>query len=180
MEKKKIWELGRDSVEEFRSKPKMDVVVVLDNIRSLNNIGSIFRTSDAFVVDRLMLCGITAQPPSVEIHKTALGAEDSVAWEYFADTSDCIRHLKQGGYQICVLEQVHNSVSLEKFKPQRGEKYAVVVGHEVHGVSQEVVNESDVCIEIPQEGTKHSLNVAVSAGLAIWRFYCCLRLQQSD
>lgn len=176
MEKKKIWELGRDSVEEFRSKPKIPLVVVLDNVRSLNNIGSIFRTSDAFLVERIMLCGITATPPSTEIHKTALGAEDSVAWEYFENTAVCLECLQKEGYKICVLEQVHNSVPLQEFIPSRENKYAVVVGHEVQGVSQEAVDMGDVCIEIPQEGTKHSLNVAVSAGLAIWHFYSHIRL----
>lgn len=176
MEKKKIWELERDSVEEFRSKPKMELAVVLDNVRSLNNIGSIFRTSDAFVVERLMLCGITATPPSTEIHKTALGAEDSVRWEYFESTEECIERLKREGYTVCVLEQVHNSVGLQDFIPVKGQRYAVVAGHEVNGVSQDVVDMADVCIEIPQEGTKHSLNVAVSTGLAIWHFYTHLRL----
>lgn len=176
MEKKKIWELERDSVEEFRSKPKMELAVVLDNVRSLNNIGSIFRTSDAFVVERLMLCGITATPPSTEIHKTALGAEDSVRWEYFESTEECIERLKREGYTVCVLEQVHNSVELQDFIPVKGQRYAVVAGHEVNGVSQQVVDMADVCIEIPQEGTKHSLNVAVSTGLAIWHFYTHLRL----
>lgn len=174
MYKKTIWELERDSVEEFRSKPKMPVVVVLDNIRSLNNIGSIFRTSDAFIVERLMLCGITATPPSVEIHKTALGAEDSVAWEYFSSTEDCIGMLKKEGYMICVLEQVHDSVELQNFEPEPGKKYAIVSGHEVHGVGQGVVDMADVCLEIPQAGTKHSLNVAVSTGLAIWHFFTAL------
>lgn len=179
MDKKKIWELGRDSVEEFRSKPKMALTVVLDNIRSLNNIGSIFRTADAFVVERLMLCGITATPPSVEIHKTALGAEDSVAWEYFADTTQCLASLKEEGYTLCVLEQVHDSVALQEYEPSTDGRYAVVLGHEVQGVSQEAVDMADVCLEIPQEGTKHSLNVAVSAGLAIWHFYTRLRCDSS-
>ena len=176
MEKKKIWELERDSVEEFRSKPKMALTVVLDNVRSLNNIGSIFRTSDAFVVERIMLCGITATPPSPEIHKTALGAEDSVNWEYYDNTASCLDKLKDEGYMICVLEQVHDSVFLQDFVPERGLRYALVAGHEVQGVSQEAVDRADICLEIPQEGTKHSLNVSVSTGLAIWHFYTHLRI----
>lgn len=149
----------------------MPLVVVLDNIRSLNNIGSVFRTSDAFLVDRIMLCGITATPPSPEIHKTALGAEMSVEWEYFPDTLDCIEELHRRGYTVCALEQVKGSVSLDRFEPDEGGKYAIVAGHEVHGVDQRVVDAADVCLEIPQFGTKHSLNVAVSTGIALWHFF---------
>lgn len=175
MEKKSIWDLDRDSVEVFRSKKKLPITVVLDNIRSLNNIGSIFRTSDAFMVDRLMLCGITAVPPSPEIHKTALGAEDSVRWEYYDDTVDAVSALQAEGTTVCVLEQVKDSVMLQDFHPAPSGSYAIVVGHEVHGVAQAVVDMADVCMEIPQCGTKHSLNVAVSAGLAIWHFFCALK-----
>lgn len=175
MEKKTIWDLGRDSVEVFRSKKKLPLTVVLDNVRSLNNIGSIFRTSDAFMVGRIILCGITATPPSVEIHKTALGAEDSVSWEYYPDTLEAINTLKAEGTTVCVLEQVKESVMLQDFRPDQSGSYAIVVGHEVHGVDQAVVDVADVCIEIPQCGTKHSLNVAVSAGLAIWHFFCALK-----
>lgn len=175
MEKKSIWDLDRDSVEVFRSKKKLPITVVLDNIRSLNNIGSIFRTSDAFMVDRLMLCGITAIPPSPEIHKTALGAEDSVRWEYYADTVEAVKALRSEGTTVCVLEQVKDSVMLQDFRPDPSGSYAIVVGHEVHGVAQAVVDMADVCMEIPQYGTKHSLNVAVSAGLAIWHFFCALK-----
>lgn len=177
MEKKTIWDLGRDSVEVFRSKKKLPITVVLDNVRSLNNIGSIFRTSDAFMVGRIMLCGITATPPSAEIHKTALGAEDSVSWEYYADTTAAIGVLKAEGTTVCVLEQVKESVMLQDFRPDPSGSYAIVVGHEVHGVDQKVVDMADVCLEIPQCGTKHSLNVAVSAGLAIWHFFCALKQQ---
>lgn len=177
MEKKTIWDLGRDSVEVFRSKKKLPITVVLDNVRSLNNIGSIFRTSDAFMVGRIMLCGITATPPSAEIHKTALGAEDSVSWEYYADTTAAIGALKAEGTTVCVLEQVKESVMLQDFRPDPSGSYAIVVGHEVHGVDQKVVDMADVCLEIPQCGTKHSLNVAVSAGLAIWHFFCALKQQ---
>lgn len=174
MEKKTIWDLHRDTIEHYRQREKLPLVVVLDNIRSLNNIGSVFRTSDAFLVDSIMLCGITATPPSPEIHKTALGAEESVRWEYFADTMGCIAELHRRGYTVCVLEQVKGSVSLEAFRPDASKKYAIVAGHEVHGVDPKVVDAADVCLEIPQYGTKHSLNVAVSTGLAIWHFFTAL------
>ena len=175
MLKKTILEMGRDTVEEFRRKEKIGLTVVLDNIRSLNNIGSIFRTSDAFRVERLLLCGITATPPSPEIHKTALGAEDSVAWEYCADTLEAVRRLREEGYTVCALELAQGSVPLNEFAVERGKHYAIVVGHEVEGVQQSVVDACDCCLEIPQEGTKHSLNVAVSTALAIWHFYLRLR-----
>ncbi|MDE6527514.1 MAG: RNA methyltransferase [Muribaculaceae bacterium] len=175
MLKKTIWEMGRDSVEEYRLKGKLPLVVVLDNVRSLNNIGSVFRTSDAFRVEEIFLCGITATPPSPEIHKTALGAEDSVAWRYFADTMEAVACLKERGYTVCALEQVNGSVPLDKFTPEEGRGYAVIAGHEVNGVAQNVVDASDLCLEIPQEGTKHSLNVAVSTALAIWQFYLAMR-----
>jgi tRNA G18 (ribose-2'-O)-methylase SpoU len=176
MDKKTIWDLGRDTVEVFRAKAKMPLVVVLDNIRSLNNIGSVFRTSDAFLVERIMLCGITATPPSPEIHKTALGAEDSVEWQYFENTADCIARLREQGYTVCALEQVKGSIPLQDFAVEPGGRYALVAGHEVHGVSQEVVDMADCCIEIPQCGTKHSLNVSVSAALGIWHFFNALHL----
>jgi tRNA G18 (ribose-2'-O)-methylase SpoU len=175
MEKKTILDMGRDSVEGYRKKKKIPLVVVLDNIRSLNNIGSMFRTSDAFRVERLALCGITATPPSVEIHKTALGAEDSVSWTYHKSTIDAVRQLQADGYKVCALELVKGSISLEQFEVNRDGKYAIVVGHEVDGVDQAVVDICDNCIEIPQEGTKHSLNVAVSTALALWHFYLALR-----
>lgn len=175
MEKKTIWEMGRDSVEEFKRKRKIPLVVVLDNVRSLNNIGSVFRTSDAFRIEQLCLCGITATPPSAEIHKTALGAEDSVEWRYFTDTMDAVADLKSRGYNVCALEQVNGSVPLDGFCPEPTGRYAVIAGHEVNGVAQEVVDAADLCLEIPQEGTKHSLNVAVSTALAIWHFYLSLR-----
>lgn len=170
--------MGRDSVEEYRQRRKLPLVIVLDNVRSLNNIGSVFRTSDAFRVEEVMLCGISATPPSPEIHKTALGAEDSVKWSYFADTMQAVTALKQRGYKVCALELVKNSVALNEFRPEINEAvkgYAIIAGHEVDGVSQQVVDNADVCIEIPQEGTKHSLNVAVSTALAIWHFFLALR-----
>lgn len=174
MEKKTIRDLNRDTIEQYRRRQKLPLVVVLDNIRSLNNIGSVFRTSDAFLVDSIMLCGITAVPPSPEIHKTALGAEMSVRWEYFPDTMECVRELHRRGFRVCVLEQVKESVRLNDFRPVAGEKYAIVAGHEVHGVDPDVVNAADLCLEIPQFGTKHSLNVSVSTGIALWHFFSAL------
>ncbi|MDY3857683.1 MAG: RNA methyltransferase [Muribaculaceae bacterium] len=175
MLKKTIFEMGRDTVDEFRRKPKLPLVIVLDNIRSLNNIGSIFRTSDAFRVERLLLCGITATPPSAEIHKTALGAEESMAWEYYADTLEAVRSLRGLGYTVLALELAQGSVALDRYEPQPGRKYAIVAGHEVNGVQQAVVDACDGCLEIPQEGTKHSLNVAVSTAIAAWHFFTALR-----
>lgn len=175
MEKKTIFDLGRDTLEEYRARPKLPLTVVLDNVRSLNNIGSIFRTSDAFLVDRIMLCGITATPPSPEIHKTALGAEDSVNWTYFENTMDAVECLHQEGYTVCALEQVKESVLLDTFRPDPAGRYAIIAGHEVHGVDPGIVNASDICLEIPQFGTKHSLNVSVSTGIAIWHLFTHLQ-----
>lgn len=172
MQKKKITEMGRLSVAEFKQAKKLPLTVVLDNVRSLNNIGSIFRTCDAFGVERLMLCGICATPPSAEIHKTALGAEDSVSWEYFETTAQAIDRLEAEGYTVCCLEQVHESISLENFEPDFGQGgYALVSGHEVDGVDPAIVDRCRHCLEIPQVGTKHSLNVSVSTGIAIWHFF---------
>lgn len=171
MDKKTIFDLGRDTVEQYRSRRKLHLTMVLDNIRSLNNIGAIFRTCDAFLVDRIMLCGITATPPSDEIHKTALGAELSVEWEYFPTTMEAIGKLRSEDYKVCVLEQVKGSVELQEFRPEPDGRYAIVAGHEVHGVDAKVVDAADVCLEIPQFGTKHSLNVSVSAGIALWHFF---------
>lgn len=177
MEKKKIWDLERMSIEDYKHSAKMRLTVVLDNVRSLNNIGAIFRTCDAFSVEKLMLCGISATPPSPEIHKTALGAEDSVDWEYFPTTDECISRLKDDNVKICVLEQVKGSIALQDFKPDSESRYAIVLGHEVNGVDQEIVDRCDVCLEIPQRGTKHSLNVSVSGGIAIWHFFSHLCLK---
>lgn len=176
MEKKSIFDLNRAGIEEYRCRSKIELIIVADNIRSLNNIGSLFRTADAFLVSELMLCGISACPPSVEIHKTALGAEDSVRWSYWPSTVACIGMLRSEGVRICVLEQVKRSIALQDFRPERGVRYALVLGHEVEGVDQTIVDMADYCIEIPQEGTKHSLNVSVAAGLAMWHFFCHLHL----
>ena len=166
-----VEELNRISVEEFRKASKIPLVVVLDNVRSQNNIGSVFRTGDAFRIEEVLLCGITATPPNAEIHKTALGAEDSVKWRYFEDTQAAVHTLKTAGYAVFAIEQTQNSVSLEKVALDKTQKYAVVFGHEVHSVQQEVVDASQGCIEIPQYGTKHSLNVSVSAGIVLWDFF---------
>lgn len=175
MEKKTIWDLERVDIETFKSQAKIGVAVVLDNVRSLNNIGSIFRTADGFALEKVVLCGISSPPPSPEIHKTALGAEDSMDWEYFESTVDAVSSLKAEGYTVCCLEQVNGSISLEKFAVDPTKRYAVIVGHEVNGVDQAVVDLSDYCIEIPQHGTKHSLNVSISAALAMWHFYLGFR-----
>jgi len=161
-------ELKRSSPEEFRNVSKTGVVVVLDNVRSQHNIGASFRTADAFAIEKIVLCGICATPPSAEIRKAALGAEECVEWEYFENSTDAIAVLKQKGYSIWSVEQTENSTSLENFAPVRGEKYALVFGNEVKGVAQEVIDLGDGTIEIPQYGTKHSLNVSVSVGVVLW------------
>lgn len=175
MKKLKVTELNRISTEEFKQAKKIPLVVVLDNIRSLNNIGSVFRTSDAFLVESLMLCGITAVPPNQEIHKTALGAENSVDWKYAEDSVDAVNKLKADGYLVYAIEQVQSSVMLDVLTLDTSKKYAVVLGNEVKGVQQEVVDVCDGTIEIPQYGTKHSLNVSITAGIVIWDFFKMLR-----
>jgi tRNA G18 (ribose-2'-O)-methylase SpoU len=171
MKKLKNIELNRKNISEFKSAEKLPFVVVLDNIRSLNNIGSVFRTSDAFLINHIYLCGITACPPNKEIHKTALGATDSVDWSYTESTKETIEKLKQEGYHIVSIEQVENSVSLTDFKIKPNHKYAFIFGHEVKGVQQKIVDLSDTCVEIPQYGTKHSLNISVSAGVVLWEMF---------
>lgn len=163
-------ELGRVTASEYKELPESGIVVVLDNIRSAHNVGSAFRTTDSFKIDKVWLCGICAVPPSAEIHKSALGAEDSVDWEYTPDTMEAVRKLKEAGYEIVSAEQTVGSVMLDTFIPEKGKKYAVVFGNEVSGVSQEVVDASDFSLEIPQYGTKHSLNVSVSVGVMLWHF----------
>lgn len=163
-------ELGRISAEEYHSKPSRGVVLILDNIRSAHNVGSAFRTADAFGADMIYLCGICATPPSAEIHKSALGAEDSVAWRHIQDTMEAVRELKEQDYTIISVEQTVGSVMLDRFEWETGRKYALVFGNEVEGVSQQVVDASDMTLEIPQWGTKHSLNVSVSLGVVLWAF----------
>lgn len=163
-------ELGRVSVQEYKELPDTGIVVVLDNIRSAHNVGSAFRTADSFKADKVWLCGICAVPPSAEIHKSALGAEDSVEWEHVDDTMEAVRRLKEDGYTVICAEQTIGSVMLNEFVPENGRKYALVFGNEVAGVRQDVVDASDMCLEIPQFGTKHSLNVSVSVGVILWHF----------
>lgn len=163
-------ELGRMTPEEYRQRPGSGAVVVLDNIRSAHNVGSAFRTCDCFGMDKLWLCGICAVPPSAEIHKTGLGAEESVPWEYCGSTLEVIGRLREEGYTIVSVEQTVNSVNLSEFTPEKDARYAFVFGNEVDGVSQEAVDMSDFALEIPQSGTKHSLNVSVSIGVVLWHF----------
>ena len=163
-------ELGRVSPEEYRRLPESGIVVVLDNIRSAHNVGSAFRSSDSFKADRVCLCGICAVPPSAEIHKSALGAENSVQWEHYDDTMDAIRELRDNGFTIVSIEQTEKSVSLDKFIPEKGKKYALVFGNEVEGVRQDVVDASYLSIEIPQFGTNHPLHVSVCVGIVLWHF----------
>ena len=176
MKKKSMLELNRITCEEFKKADKIPLVVILDDVRSLNNVGSVLRTADAFVVERIMLCGITAVPPHPDIHKTALGAEDSVDWIYFKDVKDAIETVREQGFVVCAIEQVNGSVMLNEFVVEKGKKYAVILGNEVKGVNQQAVDLSDYCIEIPQFGTKHSLNVSISAGIVIWDFFFFMRL----
>lgn len=176
MRKLKITELNRVSKEEFKNIDKLPLVVVLDEVRSLYNVGSVFRSSDAFAVSAVYLCGITAVPPNAEIHKTALGAEDSVDWKYFKRTQDAVNELKADGYEVLAIEQVEHSTMLQHMILDPQKKYAIILGNEVKGVQQEVVDMCDGCIEIPQFGTKHSLNVSVTAGILIWEFARLLKL----
>ncbi len=181
-------ELGRISIEEFKTHSKLPVTIVLDNVRSQHNIGSVFRTADSFIMERVILCGICATPPTAEIHKSALGAEFSVDWEYFSETTDAVKKLKEDGYTIISIEQAENSISLEEAAKKiygdlsgsrkERKKTALIFGNEVKGVSQSVVDASDYVIEIPQFGTKHSLNISVSAGMVMWEFCKALLIEQ--
>jgi 23S rRNA (guanosine2251-2'-O)-methyltransferase len=171
MRKLKLDELNRATIDEFKAQDKLHVAVVLDNVRSMHNIGSIFRTSDGFAVEQVCLCGITAQPPHREIEKTALGATQSVNWIYFETPLQAVEKLRADGYKIIAIEQAENSIMLNTFTPAAGEKYALIFGNEVNGVSDEVMQQIDACIEIPQFGTKHSFNIVVSAGIVLWDFY---------
>ncbi len=175
MKKLSMDELSRISVEDFKKQDKTGLILVLDNVRSLNNIGSIFRTADAFLLEGIYLCGITATPPHREIQKTALGATESVNWKHFNEAKDAIAELKSKGFQIISIEQVANPVLLNDFKPLPNLKYAIVLGNEVEGVNQEVIDQSDLCIEVPQYGTKHSLNVSVCAGIIVWDLFVKMR-----
>ena len=171
-------ELGRKTVEEYKQSKKTPIVVVLDNVRSALNVGSVFRSSDAFLVEKIYLCGLTTTPKQnlKEIHKTALGAENSVEWEHNEDTLQTIKDLKAKGYTIISIEQTENKTLLHNFSPEKGEKYALVFGNEVKGVLQEVIDESDLVIEIPQLGHKHSFNISVSVGITLWHFACKMKI----
>ncbi|MFV0153870.1 RNA methyltransferase [Empedobacter falsenii] len=171
MRKLKLDELGRVSTEEYKEIEKNPIVVVLDNVRSMHNVGAVFRTSDAFLIDKIYLCGITATPPHKEIHKTAIGAENSVDWEYVKDSNELVAKLKEEGYQIVTIEQTEGSVLLNEFEIDQSQKYAIIMGNEVDGVQQSIIDQCDTCIEIPQSGTKHSLNVSVCTGIILWKWY---------
>lgn len=173
--KLKITELNRISAEEFKKADKLPLVVILDNVRSLHNIGSVFRTSDAFRVECIYLCGITATPPHPEMHKTALGAEFTVDWKYVNNAVEAVDNLRREGYIVFSVEQAENSIMLEDMRLEQGKRYAVVLGNEVKGVQQEVIDHSDGCIEIPQYGTKHSLNVSITAGIVMWQLFSTMR-----
>jgi 23S rRNA (guanosine2251-2'-O)-methyltransferase len=177
MRKLKLDELNRATIDEFKVQDKLPVAVVLDNVRSMHNIGSIFRTSDGFAVEQVCLCGITAQPPHREIEKTALGATQSVNWTYFETPLEAVTKLRADGYKIIAIEQAENSIMLNTFTPAANEKYALIFGNEVNGVSDEVMQQIDACIEIPQFGTKHSFNIVVSAGIVLWDFFAKLNLK---
>lgn len=169
-------ELNRVDITEFKKQVKLPVVVILDNVRSMHNIGSIFRTSDGFAAEQIYLCGITAQPPHREIEKTALGATKSINWAYLESITEAIQVLKNTGYHIIAIEQAENSVMLNNYHPQSNEKYALIFGNEVNGVSEEAMKLIDTCIEIPQFGTKHSFNISISAGIVLWDFFAKLNL----
>ena len=164
-------ELNRLSIDEFKEAKKTPIIVILDNIRSLNNIGSVFRTADCFLIEKIYLCGITAKPPHKDIHKTALGSTETVLWEYFESTTELIQQLKKEKIKIISIEQAEKAIMLNQFEPLNKERYALVFGNEVKGVSQDVVNQSDVVIEIPQFGSKHSFNISVSAGIVLWDLF---------
>lgn len=171
-------ELKRIDIEIFKKTTKTPLVVVLDNVRSCNNIGSVFRTGDAMLIESVYLCGFTATPPNKEIHKTALDAEKAVDWKYFEHTADAVKHLKNEGYKVFAVEQVENSILLHETQPKEGEKWALIFGNEVKGVDQEVVDLCDGAIEIPQFGTKHSFNISVSCGIVLWDLFAKMRLSK--
>jgi 23S rRNA (guanosine2251-2'-O)-methyltransferase len=176
MQKLKLDDLQRVSVTEFKAQEKLPVVVILDNVRSMHNVGSVFRTADGFSIQKLILCGITAQPPHREIEKTALGATQSVDWQHYPDTISAVRELRAEGYKIIAIEQAAGSTMLNTYQPDADQKYALIFGNEVNGVSDEVMGMIDECIEIPQFGTKHSFNIVISAGIVLWDFFAKLKL----
>jgi tRNA G18 (ribose-2'-O)-methylase SpoU len=178
MRKLKLDELNRVSVDEFKEQDKLPVAMVLDNVRSMHNVGSIFRTSDGFAVERICLCGITSQPPHREIEKTALGATQSVNWTYHVDTVSAVDELREEGYTIIAVEQAENSIMLNEYQPLPDQKFALIFGNEVNGVADEVMAKIDTCLEIPQFGTKHSFNIVVSAGIVLWDFFAKLKLSR--
>lgn len=182
MEKRKLKnsELDRKSISEFKMAEKTPIIVILDNVRSLNNIGSVFRSSDAFLIEKIYLCGITAQPPHKDIHKTALGATETVSWEYAENTLDVVDKLKAQGVKVYSIEQAENATMLNDFIPSTNTKYAVVFGNEVKGVQQKVVNVSDGVIEIPQLGSKHSLNISVSTGVVLWDLFSKMNFENRE
>jgi 23S rRNA (guanosine2251-2'-O)-methyltransferase len=161
-------ELKRKTIEQFRKTEKIPFIIVLDNVRSQSNVGSIFRTADAFLTEAIYLCGITSRPPHREIQKTALGATESVTWKYFSETSDALAELKENGYRLIAVEQAEGSIALQDLHIESGQKYALVFGHEVNGVGHDILNSCDLCVEIPQFGTKHSFNIAISVGIVLW------------
>jgi len=171
-------ELNRKTIEQFKSTKKIPLVLMLDDVRSLHNVGSIFRTADAFLIEKIWLCGITGTPPNKEINKTALGSTESVTWEYFKDPVLLLQQLKAEGYKILAIEQAENATFLPAFSPSETEKYCLIFGNEVFGVNQELINNSDFCVEIPQFGTKHSLNISVSCGILIWDLVAKLKFYQ--
>jgi len=177
MRKLNTEELGRVGIADFKKQDKLPIAVILDNVRSMHNIGSIFRTSDGFALEKIFLCGITAQPPHREIEKTALGATQSIEWAYTIDIIELITELRTAGYKIIAIEQADNSIMLNDFQPKTSEKYALIFGNEVNGVSEEAMKLIDACIEIPQFGTKHSFNIVVSAGIVLWDFFAKLKLK---
>lgn len=176
MKKLKLDELNRIAIPAFKEQEKLPIVVVLDHVRSMHNVGSVFRTADGFSIQKVVLCGITAQPPHREIEKTALGATLSVDWVHFEDTLAAVESLRADGYEIIAIEQAENSTMLHKFTPHLTKKYALIFGNEVNGVSDEVMENIDNCIEIPQFGTKHSFNIVISAGIVLWDFFAKMKL----
>jgi 23S rRNA (guanosine2251-2'-O)-methyltransferase len=176
--KLKLWELNRLTTAEFKQQQKFPIVLVLDNIRSLNNIGSFFRTADAFNIEKIYLCGISAKPPHREIQKTALGATDAVSWEYFEDVQTVIDSLKQQNFQLLAIEQAEKTVLLQNINPAKNQKYALIFGNEVNGVNQEIMDQCHTIVEVPQYGTKHSINVAVCAGIVLWEFVRMLNVKK--